>query len=245
MTSPAPEVDAKGFDLTYAQEQIRRREHQLRRFVKGFYLRNLLADVQGATVDLGCGAGQLLERLPPDSIGLEVNPHLVSFLQAKSLPVMQVAASPETFDLPGLPAGRFTSLIVAHVLEHLDDPAKALDRLLAACRRVGITRVVIVVPGAAGFASDRTHRTFVDATYVQQHFNPQRQGFRQTAMRYFPGPWAWIGRVFVFHELKIVLDADRASFTGDHRGSKDEVTHDEIRHSDIESRRDSAGEEGL
>jgi hypothetical protein len=31
----------------------------------------------GPTIDLGFGAGQLLERLPEESLELEVNPHLV------------------------------------------------------------------------------------------------------------------------------------------------------------------------
>ena len=70
------------------------------------------------------------------------------------------------FDLGDLPVGQFRSLVIAHVLEHLPDPATAIDRLLSASRRLGIRRVVVVVPGAKGFASDKTHKTFIDSIWL-------------------------------------------------------------------------------
>ena len=44
------------FDRFYAAEQLRRSRHPLRRFVKGFYLRNILRDV--------AATGQHLKGLP-------------------------------------------------------------------------------------------------------------------------------------------------------------------------------------
>ena len=69
------------FDRHYAAEQLRRSRHPIRRFVKGFYLRNILRDVRGSAIDFGCGADQLLERLPPGSAGLEVNKYLIEELR--------------------------------------------------------------------------------------------------------------------------------------------------------------------
>ena len=195
-----------GFDEAYAAEQLRRSRHPLRRLVKGFYLRSVLREVQGATIDFGCGAGQLLARLPNGSIGLEVNPHLVKALCSEGLTVHQARGTQEDFNLPGIAAGRFRTLVIAHVLEHLDDPAAALTALLSACQRVGIRRVLFVVPGVKGFESDLTHRTFIDRAFVEARLPTAVEGFVRSGVSYFPGPWEWIGRFFVFHEMRVRFD---------------------------------------
>jgi SAM-dependent methyltransferase len=194
------------FDRHYAAEQLRRSRHPLRRFVKGFYLRNILRDVRGPAIDFGCGAGQLLEQLPPGSMGLELNSYLIEELRQAGLTVHQARAEMSDFELTHFAAGRFRTLIIAHVLEHLADPAAALRVLLAACRRLGIVRVVVVVPGAKGFASDRTHKTFIDHAYIEGHLPQNSEGFVRSSPSYFPGPWEWIGRHFVFNEMKLVFD---------------------------------------
>ncbi len=194
------------FDQAYADEQLRRSRHPLRRVIKGFYLRSVLRDVQGATIDFGCGAGQLLARLPNGSVGLEVNPHLVKGLCGDGFTVFQARGTKVDFDLPDIIAGRYQTLVIAHVLEHLPDPAQALTALLAACQRVGIRRVLVVVPGVKGFASDRTHKTFVDRAFIETRMPADIGGFVRSRITYFPGPWAWIGRFFVFHEMKVQFD---------------------------------------
>lgn len=205
--SADPSVLEGEFDRGYAAEQLRRSRAPLRRLVKAFYLRNMLRELQGPTVDFGCGAGQLLSRLPAGSVGLEVNPHLVAELEAQGLTVIQARGDIADFDLPDLPAGCFKSLVIAHVLEHLPDPSLAFGRLLDACRRLGIDRVLVVVPGARGFSSDGTHKTFVDREYVVDCFDADRHGFRRVVMRYFPIDWAPLGRILVFHEMLVLFES--------------------------------------
>ena len=198
---------AADFDASYADEQFRRSRDPLRRLVKGFYLRNMLRDIEGPTIDFGCGAGQLLRRLPPGSMGIELNPHLVDALRAEGLHVLPAHGDMLDFDLPGFEGQRYRSLVIAHVLEHLSKPDEAILRLLSACRRLGIRRVVAVVPGEKGFRSDRTHRTFIDAAWLRAHPLPPKSGFRLRKPQYFPGP-ALLGPYFIFHEMKLVLDAE-------------------------------------
>lgn len=205
-TAPLSELE---FDRDYAAEQLRRSHHPLRRFVKGFYLRRILRDVRGPSVDFGCGAGQLLRLLPPGSIGLEVNPHLIKVLRAEGLTVRQARATMQDFELAGLTPGAFRTLVIAHVLEHLPDPVAALHALLRACCRLGIERVVVVVPGAKGFASDPTHKTFIDRRFIETRLPLQTDGYRRAGIDYFPGAWPWIGQYFVFHEMKVVFDRVR------------------------------------
>ena len=77
------------FDQAYADEQIRRRSSPARRLVKARYLDNLTRRFTGPTIDLGCGAGQLLERLPKGSVGLEINDALIAYLQTLKLDVLK------------------------------------------------------------------------------------------------------------------------------------------------------------
>ena len=63
---------ASEFDQRYAAEQLRRSRHPLRRLIKKFYLDQVLREATGATIDFGCGAGQLLERLPGRMVNAEL-----------------------------------------------------------------------------------------------------------------------------------------------------------------------------
>jgi len=196
------------FGRDYAYEQLRRSRHPLRRLVKSLYLRNILRDIDGPTIDFGCGAGQLLARLPRGSVGIELNPHLIRALTEAGLDVRAARGDISDFDLASLEVGGYSNLVIAHVLEHLDDPLSALSRLLIACRRLGITRVVVVVPGAKGYRFDPTHKTFIDRQWLVRHPLPSSLGFVMRGPTYFPGPEA-VGRYFVFHEMKIVFEAHR------------------------------------
>lgn len=198
-----PEVE---FDRQYAAEQIRRSRHPLRRFIKNYYLRNILRDVHGPAIDFGCGAGQLLARLSPGSAGLEVNKYLIDDLRSAGLTVYQARATMQDFELVDFAADKYRTLVIAHVLEHLPDPAEALHVLLTACLRLGIDRVVVVVPGARGYVSDRTHKTFIDRTYLESKIPRSTGGFVRSAISYFPGPWEWVGRYFVYQEMKVIFD---------------------------------------
>lgn len=209
-----PADSAPQFDRDYAATQLQRSRHPLRRIVKGWYLRQVLMRVDGPTIDFGCGAGQLLRRLPAGSVGLEVNPFLIEALRATGLDVRAAGGDLGDFDLPGLAIGRYRSLVISHVLEHLPDPAAALQRLLAACGRLGVQRVVAVVPGAKGYASDPTHRTFIDRRYVQQHLPARSEGFERVSMGYFPGPWEVLGRAYTFHEMILVYRRSAAPQPG-------------------------------
>lgn len=206
MTASASEISPEGFDRGYADEQLRRSQHPLRRFIKGFYLRSVLTHVRGPTIDYGCGAGQLLMRLPRGSVGLEVNPHLIGALQARGLDVRPWAISDEAWDLQGLDGGGYRTLVISHVLEHLPDPTAALTRLLNGCMRIGVERLIAIVPGVRGYERDPTHLTFIDAAYVESHGWERLAGFRLASRRFFPFPWEGGGRFYVYNEMQLVFD---------------------------------------
>ena len=126
-----------GFDAQYTEYQLRR--SWLRRQVRRAYLASAARKLRGPTLDFGCGVGELLARLPSGSLGVEYNPATVSFCRAQGLDVVAYDGFLDDWALSTLPAQRrFTSMVISHVLEHLEQPANVLARLLTAAARLGI-----------------------------------------------------------------------------------------------------------
>jgi SAM-dependent methyltransferase len=198
--------DTGEFGAEYAHEQLRRSRHPLRRAIKRFYLDNILADVRGRTIDFGCGAGQLLERLPPGSVGFEINRHLVERLRARGLDARPYDPDADRLAFDALPAGLYRTFVIAHVLEHFADAASVLRTLLGSCARLGVERVIVVVPGRKGYASDPTHKTFIDRRYLEANGLGACGEFALARSRYFPIDRESIGDHFVFHEFTFVYD---------------------------------------
>lgn len=195
---------ASEFDHAYAAEQLRRSKHPVRRLIKRFYLDQALQDVHGPTIDLGCGAGQLLAWLPAGSLGVEINPVLVEHLRSKGMNVLGYDAASDDFALTGFRENYYKTLVISHVLEHFADVASVMRALWRSCSRLGIETIVAIVPGAKGYASDVTHKTFVDERFIETQGLRRVEGFELTKTRYFPINRAYVGDYFTFHELKLV-----------------------------------------
>jgi hypothetical protein len=197
------------FDREYAARQLRRSRNPLRRAIKHFYLKNMLREVRGRTVDLGFGAGQLLEKLPPGSLGLEVNPHLVDAARRAGLNAALYDADAAEPLIGVVPPETHSTLVMAHVLEHFDEAHHVVRRMLRSCAVLGIGRIVFVVPGEKGYGFDATHRTFVNARYLAEHGLLECEGYAVTVSRYFPGNAEWIGKYYTFHEFMFVYERVR------------------------------------
>jgi trans-aconitate methyltransferase len=189
----------------YARYQLER--SWLRKLVRRIYLQSAALQLKGATVDLGCGVGELLSRLPGGSIGLDINPVSIAHCRQRGLEAHGYDGEADGWSL-NLLEGRtdLQSLVVSHVLEHLDEPMDKLSRLLEACTRVGIQRVLVIVPGRRGFASDATHRTFIDAAMLSAPSVTGATGFSLTSTRHFPINIAPVSKVFTHLELQAIFD---------------------------------------
>lgn len=191
----------EAFDRQYTEYQTRR--SVLRRLVRKAYLLSARVKLRGRTLDFGCGVGELLAGLPPGSRGLEYNRATVDYCRARGLEVDWYDGFADHWSLTVLPEGAvFESMVVSHVLEHLDEPAVVLNRLLLAASAHGVQRVLVVVPGRAGFRIDDTHRTFVDRVTLSADTVTQHTPFRLSRCRYFPGNLRLIGDLFPHHELQ-------------------------------------------
>jgi Methionine biosynthesis protein MetW len=192
------------FDSAYAQSQIERSRHPIRRIIKSFYVKQVLRWVQGPAIDVGCGAGQILERLPKGSMGIELNPHLVAHLQSKGLKVERASLSDDRLDLSPVPRDTYKTLVLSHVLEHFSDAHQVLRLLLKDCWEKGIETVIMVLPCEVGYESDPTHKTFVTMAYLEQNNLLTYSGFSVVHHSYFPLNIKSVGQYFIYNELQVV-----------------------------------------
>lgn len=192
------------FDRDYADEQIQRAKNPMRRWLKGFYLDQILMDVQGRAIDFGCGAGQILERLPLGSTGIEINPTLVEALCARGLDVRAYDAMADDFSFTGFDVDRYRTLIVSHVLEHFSDSSTVMRKMWRGCAEIGVDTIIAVVPGKKGFARDATHKTLITESWLRDNDLMQCEGFSLIKINYFPVNVRAIGDYLWIHEMKLL-----------------------------------------
>lgn len=202
--------DHRTYDQGYTDYQTDR--GWLRRWVRGFYLRSAAAMLDGPAIDFGCGVGDMLRVLPHGSTGLEINPATVQYCRGKGLDVVLYDADSDGWSLSPLAVdGRtYRSLVISHVLEHLEDPVGKFNALLRSAERLGVERALAIVPGKVGFASDATHLTFVDEAMLADPRVVAGTGFGLQERRHYPLDIRAVGDVFIYHELRALYVRDPA-----------------------------------
>lgn len=192
------------FDEQYTRYQADR--GVLRRMVRSVYLRHTLKRVQGRTIDFGCGIGELLALLPSGSAGYEVNEASVQYCRRSGLDVRLYRPDVDGYRLNDCQAGQFETFVMMHVLEHLQDAPAVLRTLARSCSRLGISRMILVVPGRKGFLHDPTHATFINRAFLAEHGLANLEGYRIVETTYFPIPREWGGEGFTHNEMMVVYD---------------------------------------
>jgi SAM-dependent methyltransferase len=156
----------------------------------------------GYVLDVGCGIGRNLAHLGGASagIGVEQNEAAVAIARGRGL----VVFTPEEF-LASADArpGRFDSLLLAHVVEHMTVPEarRLLEEYLPLVRPGG--RVVLITPQEAGYRWAPTHVTFFDLAGLSAL--AAAVGLSVRAAYSFPFPRA-AGRFFRYNEFVVVAE---------------------------------------
>lgn len=146
-------------------------------------------------VDVGCGIGYYLQCISKaGSIGLDVNPFLVSYV--KSISLNSLLISDGIFPLE---SHSRSSLFCDQVLEHIDHPGLFLSE----CQRILCKSgtVVFGVPCAKGFLADSDHKQFYNLSNMKNLLSPH---FTVKYHFYSPLPSAFFGRFFKFQSLYVV-----------------------------------------
>ncbi|WP_270886445.1 class I SAM-dependent methyltransferase [Pedococcus sp. 5OH_020] len=161
----------------------------------------------GRVLDIGCGIGRNLQHLDGNGVGVDHNAHSIAVARARGV----TAYLPEDFRAsPEAREGTFDSLLLAHVMEHLErDVAEDLVREYVPFLRTH-GRLVLITPQEVGYRSDATHVRFVDAATLADH--AARLGFVVTRSYSFPFPRP-VGKVFAYNEFVVVARRADASPT--------------------------------
>lgn len=152
----------------------------------------------GRCLDVGCGIGRNLLNLGPDAVGVDHNADAIRVCRERGL----TAYTTEEFATADLPIGGFDSMLIAHVLEHVD--AGVGDQIIADYLPYLTpgAKVVVITPQEAGFTTDATHIRFVDHAGVVAHAG--RVGLTVEKTYSFPFPRI-VGKVFPYNEFVTVL----------------------------------------
>jgi SAM-dependent methyltransferase len=159
------------------------------------YEHNLRRQHLGVTLDIGCGIGRSLASLPPGSLGVDHNARAVEVARERGHDAMTVT---EFLASPRAVPGSFDSLLLAHVLEHMDEDAgrALLTEYLRFLRPGG--SVFMICPQEVGYRSDPTHVRFV--TDVELVALCRDVGLTPVRSFSFPFP-RWMGKVFIYNEF--------------------------------------------
>lgn len=132
---------------------------------------------KGDTLDVGCGDGLLLSKLPEGSLGIDSDPDAIRLAREKGLKVFEGGI--EDYSI-----GNWDYMACLNVIEHLDNPL-ALKRWIRDNILKGAIIITIDWQGGA-FGEDHKHEyTYKELLDFFKEFKPE--GFR---LKEYP---EWIG----------------------------------------------------
>lgn len=151
----------------------------------------------GHTLDVGCGIGRNLAHLD-DAVGVDHNESSIEVARARGFRAWTTAEWPSC---PDAVEGAFDSLLLAHVLEHLDQATgdEVIASYLPYLREYG--RLILICPQERGYTTDPTHVRFLDMTALRA--TGRRLGFVPERSFSFPFPRV-AGKVFPYNEFVVV-----------------------------------------
>jgi SAM-dependent methyltransferase len=163
--------------------------------VQAPYQWNLRRQRLGRTLDVGCGIGRNLDTLGAGSVGVDHNAASVIAARARGVNALTVdewesspLREPESFD----------GILLAHVIEHMDEQAgeSLLREYLPYLKPGG--HVFFACPQERGYASDPTHRRFTDGKDLADL--ARRVGLEPEQHSSFPFP-RFAGKWFTYNEF--------------------------------------------
>jgi 2-polyprenyl-3-methyl-5-hydroxy-6-metoxy-1,4-benzoquinol methylase len=151
--------DTTGEWYTERMKEMDARESVAKRLHTAMYRKHIRNLALGRVLDVGCGIGMNLRFVSPDSVGVDHNEHSVGEARAAGLNAFvpkELHERAEEF------RGAFDSMLVAHVVEHMDRETALglLNEYLPYLKPSA--RVVLITPDEGGYATDPTHVRFVD-----------------------------------------------------------------------------------
>lgn len=148
----------------------------------GLLYRNLILyprlrrHLRGKALDIGSGIGDML-RFRADTVGVDINPHLVEFCRSQGLQAHVMVP-----DVLPFAVASFQSVILDNVLEHIEQPRPLLGQIHQVLTADGT--LLVGVPGKRGYASDPDHKIFYTEAALRECV--EQAGFKLHATFHMP-----------------------------------------------------------
>lgn len=208
---PSPETLARAYPDDYAPFTRPGLSGKAKRLLEWKGVRDLWDYLQPprAILDVGCAGGELLEMIReagnPDVHGLEPDSYAAGIARSRGIPVTE-----GYLETAGFESGLFDTLLLDHVLEHVDDPGIFMGHVRRVVRAGGA--LVIWVPNAdsdaarvlgkywMGYDAPRHLTTFSVATLKRLL---EKHGFRVAKVEHERSgvEWAWGLRLWLRERL--------------------------------------------
>jgi SAM-dependent methyltransferase len=193
-----------GGEESYAERLLRLQDAGWRKVLPvqlpyALHLKALAA--RGTTLEVGCGVGRNLRVLGQNAVGVDIDREAVEYV-SRTLGRRAYTSDQFLAWFPRDPG--FDNLLFSHVLEHLAcrDVARLVATYLPYLRRGG--RVIVITPQERGYASDRTHRCFLDFRSAAA----LADALGLSVERQYSFPFARpLGKVFAYNEFVTLLRA--------------------------------------
>lgn len=171
--------------------------------VQRIYAWNLRRLRPGFMLDVGCGIGRNLRAVRGNGVGVDHNARSVQIARELGFE----AYVPADFRASEhCKPGRFDSLLVSHVLEHMSEH-EAVDLVASYLEYVRDGgQLIVITPQERGYRSDDTHRRFVGFHEIDQLAD--RLALRPQLHRSFPLPRR-AGEHFKYNEFVVVAQKSR------------------------------------
>jgi SAM-dependent methyltransferase len=200
LDSAMPSPGGSTADPEYAHRMMARAGARWKRAINAQapYRWNLQRLDLGRTLDLGCGIGRNLAHIGGYGVGVDHNATAVAVARRRGLTAY---TNQEFVNSPDAQIASFDSILVAHVVEHMNflDGVELLRSFVPYVRHGG--RAVIIVPQRSGFRSDPTHVTYYGRRELHMLVTSLGMVIERTYS--FPFP-AVFGHVFRHNELVLV-----------------------------------------
>ena len=198
--TPDPTADGattRGSDYTDRLQTLESARWKQALDVQAPYRWNIRRLDLGRTLELGCGIGRVLSFLD-DGVGVDHNADSIAVARERGFTAW---TTEEWATCPDAVESSFDSLVLAHVLEHVDEPTgdEILREYLPYLRPSA--RLVLICPQERGYTTDATHVRFVDGAALEA--TARRLGFTPTKSSSFPFP-RLAGRVFPYNEFMVI-----------------------------------------
>lgn len=183
------------YDKAYFERLINRNAIQM--WMRKFFFSALRPYLRGDVLDLGCGIGEVANYIEAQDryFGVDINPYCIENLQSKKL----WAKLGSAYKIP-LDSESVDVVLMSHVLEHLDDPARAMNEISRVLRPSGT--LIVIVPMHYGYMTDTTHRIFYDPERLRKI--AKEHNYEVQSVLHFPIPWEFLGNYFYFFEYRLI-----------------------------------------